>query len=68
MFKVPSLRNIELTGPYFHDASVETLDAAVEIMAYYQLGRRIQEEDRDRLVAFLKTLTGELQGKPLWQP
>lgn len=68
VFKVPSLRNIELTGPYFHDASVDTLDAAVEIMAYYQLGRRIPEEDRNRLVAFLKTLTGELQGKPLWQP
>lgn len=67
VFKVPSLRNIELTGPYFHDASVDTLDGAVEIMAYYQLGRRISAQDRDRLVAFLKTLTGELQGKPLWQ-
>ena len=67
VFKVPSLRNIELTGPYFHDASVDTLEGAVEIMAYYQLGRRISEEDRSRLVAFLKTLTGEYQGKPLWQ-
>ena len=68
VFKVPSLRNIELTAPYFHDASVDTLGAAVEIMAYYQLGRRISEGDRDRLVAFLKSLTGEFQGKPLWQP
>jgi len=67
VFKVPSLRNIELTSPYFHDASVDTLDAAVEIMAYYQLGRRISTGDRKRLVAFLKSLTGEFQGKPLWQ-
>lgn len=67
VFKVPSLRNIELTAPYFHDASVDTLEAAVDIMVYYQLGRRVSDEDRTRLVAFLKTLTGEYQGKPLWQ-
>ncbi len=67
VFKVPSLRNVELTAPYFHDASVDSLDAAVEIMAFYQLGRRISDRDRKRLVAFLKTLTGEYQGKPLWQ-
>ena len=67
VFKVPSLRNIELTGPYFHDASVDTLEGAVDIMAFYQLGRQISEADRSRIVAFLKTLTGEYQGKPLWQ-
>ena len=67
VFKVPSLRNIALTAPYFHDASVDSLEAAVEIMAYYQLGRHISERDRDRVVAFLKTLTGEYQGQPLWR-
>ncbi len=66
VFKVPSLRNVELTAPYFHDATAESLDAAVEVMAFYQLGRRITNADRRRLVAFLKTLTGEYQGKPLW--
>ncbi len=66
-FKVPSLRNVELTAPYFHDASVDTLDGAVQVMAFYQLGRRITDRDRRRLVAFLKTLTGEYQGKPLWR-
>lgn len=67
VFKVPSLRNVALTAPYFHDASIDTLEGAVEIMAFYQLGRRINNFDRERLVAFLKTLTGEYQGKPLWQ-
>ena len=66
VFKVPSLRNVALTAPYFHDASVDSLDAAVEVMGFYQLGRIITPLDRARLVAFLKTLTGEYQGKPLW--
>ena len=66
VFKVPSLRNIALTAPYFHDASATNLDAAVVIMAFYQLGRQITDVDRRRLVAFLKTLTGEYQGKSLW--
>ena len=65
VFKVPSLRNIALTAPYFHDASADNLDAAVVAMAYYQLGRQITSEDRIRLVAFLRTLTGEYLGKPL---
>lgn len=68
VFKVPSLRNVALTAPYFHDASVDNLEAAVEVMAYYQLGRRISDSDRNDIVSFLKTLTGEFQGKPLWQP
>lgn len=65
VFKVPSLRNIALTAPYFHDASADNLDAAVVTMAYYQLGRQITSADRIRLVAFLRTLTGEYLGKPL---
>lgn len=58
-FKVPSLRNVELTGPYFHDGSKETLEEAVNTMAKYQLGRSIKKNDVKLIVAFLKTLTGE---------
>ena len=65
VFKVPSLRNIALTPPYFHDASVDNLDAAVEVMAFYQLGRLLTTEERDKIVAFLKTLTGEFKSRPL---
>lgn len=60
VFKVPSLRNIELTAPYFHDGSAETLDAAVTIMGRYQLGRDLSVPDVHAIVAFLKTLTGQL--------
>jgi len=60
VFKVPSLRNVALTAPYFHDGSAETLEQAVSVMARYQLGRDLSTEDVGRLVAFLKTLTGEL--------
>lgn len=59
VFKVPSLRNVALTAPYFHDGSAETLEEAVEIMARYQLGRAVTAEDRRLIVAFLRTLTGE---------
>ncbi len=58
-FKVPGLRNIALTAPYFHDGTATTLEEAVEVMAYYQLGRILSDEDRDHIVAFLLTLTGE---------
>jgi cytochrome c peroxidase len=64
VFKVPSLRNIEQTAPYFHDGSVKTLDQAVEIMAKYQLGRQLTAEERSKLVAFLKSLTGKVPVKP----
>lgn len=65
MFKVPSLRNIELTAPYFHDGSAATLSEAVRVMAKYQLGRPLREEEVQLIVEFLKTLTGQLNGKPL---
>lgn len=64
-FKVPSLRNIALTWPYLHDGSVKTLEEAVNIMAEYQLGRKLTKEDIDLIVSFLKTLTGQYQGKAL---
>lgn len=60
VFKVPSLRNITRTAPYFHDASAATLEQAVLIMARYQLGRELSGEDVEAIVAFLGTLDGEL--------
>jgi len=65
VFKVPSLRNVAVTAPYFHDASEPTLEGAVAIMFKYQLGRIPTKEDTALIVLFLKTLTGEWQGKPL---
>lgn len=65
VFKVPSLRNITLTAPYFHDGSAETLEQAIAIMAKYQLGRELSKETIDFIIKFLTTLTGEYQGKPL---
>ena len=65
VFKVPSLRNVALTAPYFHDASATTLEEAVRIMGRYQLGRILSDEEVKALVAFLGTLTGEWQGHTL---
>ena len=59
-FKVPTLRNVELTRPYLHDGSTETLEEAVSIMGKYQLGRELTDAQIESIVAFLKTLTGEL--------
>jgi cytochrome c peroxidase len=65
VFRVPSLRNVTLTPPYFHDGSAETLQQAVEVMAQYQLGRPLAPEQVNLIVQFLNTLTGEYQGKAL---
>ncbi|WP_304543603.1 cytochrome-c peroxidase [Sulfurimonas microaerophilic] len=59
-FKVPSLRNIEKTAPYFHDGRTDDLDEAVLLMAKYQLGRKITKDELKKIVAFLKSLNGEL--------
>lgn len=59
LFKVPTLRNVELTYPYFHDGAAKTLAEAVQLMGRLQLGRRYSEEETAKIVAFLKTLTGE---------
>jgi cytochrome c peroxidase len=58
-FKVPTLRNVELTYPYFHDGAVWDLGEAVNIMAEIQLGRELKAAETDQMVAFLKTLTGQ---------
>ena len=65
MFKVPSLRNVALTAPYFHDGSAATLPDAVRVMAKYQLGRPLMEQEVELIVEFLKTLTGKWNGQPL---
>lgn len=59
MFKVPTLRNVELTYPYFHDGAANTLSQAVEVMGRVQLGRRFTPDENAKIVAFLKTLTGD---------
>src|SRR5207237_1247304 len=64
-FRVPSLRNVGVTPPYFHDGSAATLVDAVNIMAKYQLGRPLSVADRDLIVDFLFTLTGQYQGEAL---
>jgi len=60
VFKVPSLRNIELTSPYFHDGRFKTLYEAIEFMAKYQLGKELDKKNVQKIEAFLKTLTGEV--------
>lgn len=61
-FKTPTLRNVELTAPYFHDGSRTDLREAVLDMAKYQVGRTLSDADADAIVAFLETLTGT------WRP
>ena len=58
-FKVPTLRNVELTYPYFHDGEAATLEEAVDVMGRLQLGRKYSEDEIGKIVAFLKTLTGD---------
>ncbi|AVQ12780.1 Cytochrome c551 peroxidase [Leptospira santarosai] len=57
VFKVPSLRNVGVTGPYFHDGKTTTLEEAVKKMAYLQLGKELSEPDIKSIVTFLKALT-----------
>ncbi len=68
VFKVPSLRNIELTAPYFHTAGAQTLDQAITIMGLNQLGRQIPSEDRAKIADFLTSLTGTINVKPVSPP
>lgn len=60
VFKVPGLRNVALTAPYFHDGSAATLGEAVRVMARYQLGLELEAEQERLLLEFLGSLTGEL--------
>jgi cytochrome c peroxidase len=58
-FKVPTLRNVEMTYPYFHDGAVNTLPEAVDVMGKLQLGKTFTTAENAKVVAFLKTLTGD---------
>lgn len=58
-FKVPTLRNVELTYPYFHDGAANTLPEAVDVMGRLQLGKKFTKDENAKIVAFLKTLTGD---------
>ena len=58
-FKVPTLRNVELTYPYFHDGEAATLEQAVDTMGRLQLGKQFTADENAKIVAFLKTLTGD---------
>jgi cytochrome c peroxidase len=71
VFKVPSLRNVEKTGPYYHDGSVATLETAVKDMGEYQLGRSLKDEEVGEIVSWLKTLSGQIPSgatRPLQLP
>jgi cytochrome c peroxidase len=65
VFRVPSLRNVAMTAPYFHDGRAPSLEVAVDTMARVQLGRTLHEEEIARIIDFLRTLTGEYQGRPI---
>jgi cytochrome c peroxidase len=60
VFKVPSLRNVARTAPYFHDGSIEPLDTAVRMMAYHQLGVDLSESEARSIAAWLGSLTGDI--------
>jgi len=68
VFKVPVLRNVEMTAPYFHDGSVDSLYDAVMIMARVQLAKTLEDNERDDVVLFLKSLTGRIQDEALKVP
>jgi cytochrome c peroxidase len=68
MFKVPSLRNIEETSPYFHDGKVPTLNGAIAKMADYQVGKTLSDAEIQSIVVWMKALTGEIPADYIKQP
>ena len=68
VFRVPSLRNVTLTAPYYHDGRIQSLETAVDLMASRQLGRPLHPDETKLIVEFLHTLTGEYQGELLVLP
>jgi cytochrome c peroxidase len=68
VFKVPSLRNVAQTAPYFHDGSVTALDDAVRLMGYHQLNRRLTADQVAAIGAWLRSLTGDLPGHYITPP
>lgn len=68
MFKVPTLRNVAKTAPYYHDGSVKTLEEAVKLMATHQLGKNVSDEDASAIAAFMESFTGEPTAEMLRKP
>ena len=68
VFKVPSLRNVEKTGPYYHDGQVTSLEQAVRDMAEYQLGKKLSDDQVAQIVSFLKVLTGKIDPQYIKPP
>jgi cytochrome c peroxidase len=68
VFKVPSLRNVEKTGPYFHDGKTASLEQAVKDMAEYQLNRQLSDQEVGQIIDFLKVLTGRIDPEYIRPP
>ncbi len=68
VFKVPSLRNVAKTGPYFHDGSVATLAEAVRLMGHHQLGKELSASDVQSIVTWLESLTGTIPSNYIAYP
>ena len=68
VFKVPSLRNIDKTAPYFHNGQVSSLEQAVPLMAHYELGKELSRDDTHSILVWLKTLTGDLPREYIRKP
>ncbi|MBK7952134.1 MAG: cytochrome-c peroxidase [Deltaproteobacteria bacterium] len=68
VFKVPSLRNVAKTGPWFHDGSITSLEEAVRLMGYHQVGLTLEPAQIADLVAFLGALTGEVDAAYVAKP
>jgi cytochrome c peroxidase len=60
IFKVPQLRNVEMTHPYFHSGSVNDIEEAIRIMGSSQLNTRLEKEEVSNMAAFLRSLTGKI--------
>lgn len=68
VFKVPSLRNVRETAPYFHDGSIARLEEAVRLMGYHQVGRTLTDDEIATIVAFLDSLTGTIDPEYIQRP
>src|SRR5450759_1899842 len=68
MFKVPSLRNIEKTGPYFHDGKIATVKEAIAKMSEYQVGKTLSDADIQSIESWMKCLTGEIPAGYIKRP
>jgi cytochrome c peroxidase len=68
VFKVPSLRNVEKTGPYFHDGGTGSLEQAIREMGEYQLGKKLADSEVRAITDFLKALTGKVDPEYIRPP